>query len=159
MSEPSKEAIEAERKIHLYRFEDGSTSERWAMGSPTSTFVRIVIQSAIDQACAAKDSRISQLEERLATMEALLSASNKLDVSKDAAFDAYRNAHGENMAQLPKALCEIAALKADIELLKKNEVINDGEFTAQIKRIAALEALIADCPECSRVMKAYEPKP
>ena len=35
----------------------------------------------------------------------------------------------------------------------------DQACAAKDQRITALEALIADCPECSRVMKSYEPKP
>ena len=63
---------------------------------------------------------------------------------------------------------EIAALKArlrhqEAQLARATEQESDaGIYFARCQqhaeRIAALEALIADCPECSAVLKAYEPK-
>ena len=114
MSEPSKEAIDwsAECSIPPIGMDLGTTAHRdhciWA------------IQSAIDQACAAKDSEIAALKDRCLT--------------KDASIEAF-DTRNEQLVE------RIAAMEALLE--------RSFHFNAEWRLIEDDEPCRPDCPACA----------
>lgn len=83
-----------------------------------------------DQQCMTRHSQNEQLNKN--AIDAALA-------EKDKTFDAYRNAHGENMAQLPKALTEIAQLKERIAELEAQVKLHQEAEEANAHEACAYE--------------------
>jgi chromosome segregation ATPase len=104
MSEPSKEAIEAAM------WEIDSKRHELSLGD-----IERLLKKLIDQACAQKDGEIERLKNERNFKAKEFAALKERIAELEASFDKYRNAHGENMAQYPKALVRIAAMSAILE--------------------------------------------
>jgi antirestriction protein len=94
----------------------------------------VIIQEAIDQACAQKDREIAAVRK---------------------AFDDYRNAHGENMAQYPKALERLAAMSAILEKVEHVALRAIPPDSDSLHWDGITPGCHPDCPACQyEAMKA-----